>query len=359
LVFHSASFQADIYKISAQQQAVNVSGDFTNSMIQRLIKVFIFLITTHTGISQVVDRAPSGRQNYLAVEGGGIYVSVDTSTPLDTLLSRLSNNWEFVETGKMYWIGYTEDMFSVAARGEAAIEPLVRLAEKSSNENAKVGAIYCLHLIGIDRTIAGRFTEKFVNLKARMALLQVLKKPDLRETVMRLLIRDPWLSDIPYIIKAIETCNADCWALVNGLIRYNVKGLPIHSPIPENIQNISIRLKYSDPLVLEANFDFNAQIKEALDSFKKLRNHFLVIEDTLFKSKLTGDIISKFDNSIDISDFFRLLDFDNYTSLGSRVQYYMENDVLHICSPETAKKRLLDWWTNQTPEQKATYQNHR
>src|SRR4051812_30158609 len=116
-------------------------------MIQRLFAVIVLSTTTLTGTCQLVDRAPSGRQNYLAVEGGGRYVSVDAAIPLDTLLARLSESWQFVETGKMYWIGYTQDMFSIAARGDVAIEPLFHLAEQSTNENAKIGAVYTLHLI--------------------------------------------------------------------------------------------------------------------------------------------------------------------------------------------------------------------
>lgn len=329
-------------------------------MTRCLITILILLTTVLTTFCQFVDRAPSGRQNYLAAEGGGRYVTIDNSTPLDTLLSRLSGNWQFVETGKMYWIGYTEDMFSIAARGDVAIEPLLQLAENTTNEHAKVGAVYSLHLIGINRTIAGRFHEEFVNPKARLALLQLLKNSDLQEMVMRLLIRDPWLSDVPYIMETMKNCTADCWALVNGLIRYHTESLPIHQAVPESIGSVSIKLKYSDPLTLEANFDFDAQIKEALDSFKRLQNPYITVENTLFDNTLTGDFTSKFDNSISLKDFFQLLDFGSYSSLGSRVQYYLENGKLTICSSATAQKRLIEWWANQTFEQKAFYnKNHR
>ena len=282
-------------------------------------------------------------------------MKIDTITPLDSLIGRLSKNWQFIETGKMYWIGYTEDMYSIAARGDNAIQPLINVLQNSSSDYAKYGAVYCLHLIGINRTIAGRFYENFANPKARMALLQFLKDTLLQENIMRLLIRDPWQSDISTIIETMKACKQDCWSLVNGLIRYKINNLPIHQTIPDNIKDISVNLKYTNPSVLEANFDFDGQIKEALDSFRHLRNKKIAIEDTLFKSKVIGDFGSKYESPVTVQEFFSLLDFDNYTSLGSRVQYYVTEDKLFICSPETARRRLIEWWTKLTDEEKATY----
>jgi hypothetical protein len=139
-------------------------------MLRNLFTLLLFLTSVSQSFSQITDVAPSGRQNYLAVEGGGWKMKIDTTTSLDSLIGGLSKNWQFIETGKMYWIGYTEDMYSIAARGDIAIQPLIDVLQNSSNSYAKYGAIYCLHLIGINRTIVGRFTEKFVNTKARAAL---------------------------------------------------------------------------------------------------------------------------------------------------------------------------------------------
>jgi hypothetical protein len=147
---------------------------------------------------------------------------------------------------------------------------------------------------------------------------------------------------------------------VKGLNRYDIKDPPICQPIPENIRNITINLNYSDPQVPGADLDFDLQIKTALDSYKKLNNPLLQIEDSLFKSKLTGDFTSSLAKTMNISRFFDLLELDLYSTLGSRVHYYMENGVMHICTTETALRRLLGWWAKQTPEQKAVYnQNHR
>ena len=324
-------------------------------MPRQFFTLFLLLTFIFKSYSQVVDVAPSGRQNYITVEGGGWKMKIDTVPSLDSLIGRLSKNWQFIERGKMYWIGYTEDMYSIAAKGDNAIQPLMNVLQNSSSNYAKYGAVYSLHLIGINRTIAGKFYEKFVNSKARTALLQFLKDTSLQEDIMRLLIRDPWQSDIPAIIETMKACKTDCWSLVNGLTRYKINNLPIRQTIPNNIKDISVNLKYTNPLVLEANFDFDGQIKEALDSFRHLRNKRIVIEDTLFKSKLEGDFGSKYESPVSVQEFFRLLDFDNYTSLGSRVQYYVTGDILYICSPETARRRLIEWWTNLTETEKAAY----
>ena len=324
-------------------------------MIRKLIIFLIFLTQTVASLCQRVDVAPSGRQNYLAAEGGGRIMKIDTKSPLDSLIGRLSKKWEFIETGKANWIGYTEDMFSIAARGDDAIQPLVNVLQNSSNDYARYGAVYCLHLIGINRTIAGRYYEEFVNLKARAALLKFLKDSSLQENIMRLLIRDPWQSDIPYIMETMKSCKTDCWSLVNGLTRYKIKNLPIHQAIPEDINDISVRLKYTNESVLETDFDFDGQIKEALDSFKQLRSKYIDIEDTLFKSELVGDFTSKYRRNISIQEFLSFLDFSTYSSLGSRVQYYLDGDKLYICSPETARQRLIAWWTNQPAAEQAIY----
>ena len=203
--------------------------------------------------------------------------------------------------------------------------------------------------------MVGRMSEEFVNPKARVALLQLLDDPSLQESIMRLLIRNPWLSDIPHIMKTIESCKTDCWALVNGLTRYRIDNLPIRQIIPDQIKNISVRLKYKNDSVHGENYDFDTQIKDALDAFMRLKSKYLSIEDTLFKSKLTGDFISIDESFITIGEFLRLLDLDYYTRLGTRLQYYMEDSKLYICSPNTARKRMIAWWSNQTQEQKDSY----
>ena len=65
--------------------------------------LMLFLVPGLRSFGQVIDRAPSGRQNYLPVEGGRIHMKIDSTTSLDSLLARLYKDWDLVETGKGYW----------------------------------------------------------------------------------------------------------------------------------------------------------------------------------------------------------------------------------------------------------------
>ncbi|HTO15819.1 MAG TPA: hypothetical protein VLZ83_08610 [Edaphocola sp.] len=89
---------------------------------------------------QVFDVAPTVKHNILSVEGGGIQVETESLTPLNKLIERLNDNWNFVQTGKAYWIGYTEDMFSIASKGDLAIPALTDffMNTKSRNENLSI-----------------------------------------------------------------------------------------------------------------------------------------------------------------------------------------------------------------------------
>lgn len=107
-----------------------------------------------------LDVPPAGRENVRSAEGGGMKVTLDTTTPLPVLVKRLEGNWREVETGKAYWIGYTDDMYSIAAHGDDAIAPLIALARTTTSDHAKYGAVLTLHLLGIERqsAIPGRPT---------------------------------------------------------------------------------------------------------------------------------------------------------------------------------------------------------
>lgn len=132
------------------------------------------------------------------------------------------------------------------------------------------------------------------------------------------------------------------------MTRSTINNPPIHQEIPDKIQGITVKLKAK-------NQGFNAQIKQALTLFKNLKKDNIVIEDTLFKSKLVGDFGFLYGGTLSVQEFFIKLDVDDYLSLGSKVQYYVADDKLYICSIETAKHRLIEWWTNLTTAEKAAY----
>ena len=322
-------------------------------MSKNLIILCFLLSSSFMSHSQRKDATSSAQQNYLVVEGGGLAVRIDTTISLDSLINRLAKPWQFAETGKANWIGYTEDMYSIAARGVRAIQPLVNVLQDSTHSYARYGAIYCLHLIGINSTIIGRFSEKFVKVEARNALLQFLDDPFLQEDIMRLLIRDPWPSDIPHIIATMKNCAADCWSLVNGLTRYKIERFPLRQQLPDALKAISINVTIADDFSPQLNFD--RQIKEALDSFRNLNLQTIHIEDNLFKNTLVGDFASHLWHPVTIENFFAQLDLDKYSGLGSRIQYYVKGENLFIISSETARRHVIDWWTRLPDSEKERY----
>jgi hypothetical protein len=263
----------------------------------------------------------------------------------------------------MYWIGYTNDMFSIAARGDSAIAPLVNVVEHSGNENAKLGAIYTIHLIGINRRIIGRFSEAFVDTNARTALLYLLRYPDWQPTIMALLIRNPWKSDVPDLIRTMQQSDSDCWAVVAGLNRYRLADPPVHQPIPDNIKNVVVKLQYSDPMTLKSDFNFEGQMQEALDSIIALRNNLIAVDTALQKQKLWGNLRNKLGNhkfpdgsqGTSIGEILDPFGSTAFFDVGKKIQYYIDDGKLYICTADTAKKRWIKWWINLTPSQQRKY----
>lgn len=330
--------------------------------------IFFVLLSSSITAQQTytyVDSYPSGKENCLAVEGGCIPMPIDWKSSLDVLIKKLNEDWYFLETGKGYWIGYTNDMFSIAARKDSAIQPLLNFIECNANERGKTGAIYCLHLIGINSRIVGRDYEEFGNIKARKALLYLLKYPNLRERVITLLVRDPWASDISKIFETFVNSSDDCWELVSGLRNYRLKNLPINQKIPAQLGAVKV---LANPLKMTTPpfWDIELQLHEFLDSIKQRYNSNIIIEDTLFKSKLRGRWSSPLNDHngpshnkalyVRIEQFMSDLTNPWLYPIGSRFQYYVQNDKLFICSALTAKQRLLEWWKVKAAEEKILYE---
>jgi hypothetical protein len=330
--------------------------------------VVFLLIFSHfagntTAQRTFLDRASSGEANYLPIEGGSIYMPIDSTTSLDILIARLSTNWEFIETGKAYWIGYTNDMFSVAARGDRALGPLIHVVETSSSEKAKTGAIYTIHLIGIQRMIVGRDFDKFIDSNARKALLQLLKYPEWQPTIMELLIRDPWRSDVPELIACMNRTDVDSWAVVAGLLHYHLQNMPVHQKIPANLSNKTVRLRYSDQLTLSGDYDFEGQMQEALDSLIALKNDSIIVDSALLNRPLWGNWRHKLGSATEdgmhlklfVADFLDPWGSPRFWELGTKIQYYIENGKLYICSAGIAKKRWEDWWAKLSTDEQSNF----
>ncbi len=289
-------------------------------------------------------------ENYRAVEGGGVKVNIDNKTDLKTLILNLEKDWELEMTGKGYWIGYTDLMYSIASRKEKAIKPLINFYNSTNTENGKSGVLLTLHLIGIESTITGRITEKFVNQKARNSLLNYIysKNEKIRDLAMELLMRDPWLSDVPVLMDAMEKSDNVSWSIVNGLMRYEIPNKPFQEKIPRDIAfdtlqyNVPRSFKmYDDPFL--SSF-YHKILKKAKNKFKES----ISVEESLFEENLYG--YSGKSNSGLHLQFENILNslvnnyVGNYCNLGQKVQYYVENDIVFICSSQTAKNRWLKWW---------------
>lgn len=338
-----------------------------NKLRYSLVSFFtLFIISTMPLITeaQAVDNAPNGNKNYLPVEGGVIKENIDLQTPLNVLIKRFEQRWQFEETGKSYWIGYTNNMFSIAARKDSAISPLLNFIISTHNPHAKLGAVYTLHLIGIESRIAGRFHEEFNNRAARKALLSLLKYEDLMEPVMCLLIRDPWLSDVPALFRLMGQSKSSCWSVVNSLKHYGLTNIPLSEPIPDKIANEEIKFPYTNLSILERNYDFEAQMQQLLKAIKSLHNPNIQIETSLFGMKLWGNIkykingqvldkntltttVGAFLSQVVSKDSNRTL-ASEFSDTGNKIQYFITNDMLFICSANTAKTKLLNWWGEQS-----------
>lgn len=213
----------------------------TDMKLQILIAILIICSTSQ---AQIADVPPINRENYRVFEGGSQLVKLDKTTTLENLIKSLNKNWDFEFTGKAYWIGYPEFMYSIAAHKDSAVQPLLDFINASSNIHAKLGATYCLHLIGINSTVVGRFYEKFVNTKARKALLQLIYKKELSDLVFRLLSRDPWKSDLPILAFYLKYYPTNL-TLINALFRYEKEKMPFRQSLSENVDTLVIFLKDS------------------------------------------------------------------------------------------------------------------
>ena len=159
---------------------------------------------------------------------------------IDNLIKKFDTNWQLEETGKGYWIGYTDEMYAIATLKDSAITKLVNYINSTENLHSKMGAVYCLHLIGIDSKIAGRFIEKFTNSKAREALLNLASQKELTSLVVSLLARDPWPSDLPILCQVLKKSTNK--TLINALFRYSKKDMPFREDISSNTNTINVVL---------------------------------------------------------------------------------------------------------------------
>ena len=162
---------------------------------------------------------------------------------LDSLIKKFDTNWQLEQTGKGYWIGYTDEMYAIASQKDSAITRLVNYINSTENIHSKEGAVYCLHLIGIDSKIEGRFIEKFTNKKAREALLNLASHKELTSLIASLLARDPWPSDLSVLYGLLKKGSNK--TLINALFRYSKDDMPFREDISTDTKTITVVLRDS------------------------------------------------------------------------------------------------------------------
>lgn len=306
-----------------------------------------------------VQPLPKGKYAHRPTEGSGMEVPIDTVTALDTLIHRFNRKWEFVETGKAYFIGYTDDMYSIAAHGEAAIEPLIQFLNVSTTPQAKYGVVYALHLIGINSVVAGRFDEEFTSKKARQALLSLLSDPELSGDVVHLLMRDPWQSDITALLANLRQTSDNAWVLVNALKYHNIPGLPIQQELSKQIGALAFdypkvkhlsRLEQQAAAVRHEMNPQDAQVLGILQSIKNSKALRVQIDDSLLLARrFWGNWSTEFgcENCIGAGGEVLLMKTFLEHMSESRIQYAMEGSQLRIFTSSEARRRVLIWWDGQ------------
>jgi len=294
-----------------------------------------FLFCTHIAYGQEPIRA---------VEGGGGVVNIDSITPLSQLIERLKYPLQFVETGKAYWIGYPDLMFSIAYHKDKAVQPLIDFINRVRSIEAKENALYTLHLIGLESRTGGRFYEEFKNPKARKALLQFMDHYGLHGAVVHLLMRDPWRMDIPYYMEYLSKPHKDYSKVLHALNRfYLLKGRPIGQEIPAYLRKINIKVKYpgsgscpyiTDMIALKKAFGRKVYVDSALTSSEQWKDCFKRIQERNTKSQ----------TSIASALLFKLGGWGSFSSFDSKYFYAFDRGKISIYGFSGARRVWLDWW---------------
>lgn len=318
-------------------------------MTNRLCIAFLILLISLSAVAQTADNTLSDYRNYLPAEGGGKKVTIDTITPLPQLINRLADNWELAMTFKAYWIGYTDDMFSIAEYGDNAINPLTHFIDTVHSVKAKRGAIYTLHLVGINSTIIDRFLEKFENRNARKALLKYLADTTLHTLVLELLMRDPWITDIPVYMAYLEEPGRDYSTVLSVLKRYEIKDPPLNQRISGGV--------FERPVKIKAN-DYGIKPIDALVAFQsKFSKHFIVDNEILnsqewIRSRRQLSIVKFSTRSKSVMTYFMSDYFFSYCSFSEIYNYNFDGENITVYGPTRAREAWLNWWKKIPQDEK-------
>jgi hypothetical protein len=336
--------------------------------MKTLHSIFVIILITIILISQSCKHKVQFAQRM--VRGGPEKVIIDNKTSLRKLIKKLNSPWELAETGAGYWIGYTDDMFSIASYKDKAIRPLTSFIRETDSIKGKIGGLYTLHLIGIKSTVVGRSFEHFSDTLARKAILSLLDDQSLNRYVTILLKRDPWPMDIPYLIDYLDKSDNDYTYVLSAFRKYfldlEIENRPLFEDLPEEIYDKEVTIKtefqyYFHPIAdligLKCALGNQMKIdKEILDS--KEWNEGLKVY-----SKTTGeDLIQVYKGdgterktrlAIRFIDSFGLDPAIDYSGWEDKRFYYSFHDnKLFIYSKKNAALVILNWWKSMPQEEK-------
>jgi hypothetical protein len=337
------------------------------------ISVLLVFGAGHMGIAQrFADVAPSGRPNERAVEGGSQTVGVETNVSLQTLIHRLEGSWRLVETGKGYWIGYTKDMYSIASHGEQAIEPLVEFIRSTSSDHARDGALLALHLIGIKSRVAGRFDEEFTSKRVREAFYGFLADARLRDAVLLLLVRDPWLSDVPRVMKLLaQEDDTNRRPTVNALFRYALNCGAFGGTLPDDVSSAHVFLVEGKQTTAVGQLIVLTEERPG-EGVERINQLHSTGEDPIIQWRPNGrrkvwkftdpeaarSVFAAHFRDRDICwvtyDALRKDDFVfRYCNLDDPFNFHVSGTNVYILNPSAAKARWLEWWGKQSDHYKS------
>ncbi|MBI4749842.1 MAG: ankyrin repeat domain-containing protein [Acidobacteria bacterium] len=237
---------------------------------------------------------------------------------LISLINTLNGNWEAGETYKAWQLPYNQTMGNIAARGEMALDPLLRFIQQAQTNRAIYGAALTVNLIGLDLQPSLPECEPFRSRKARKILLDLLSRQDLQVEILELLTRAPWMSDVPVLMEHLQRGGPNTWAFVKALQRYDLPGRPVHQEFPDDLKEV-----YSSLLTL------------------LIANQFVVETEVLKNNSMS--ILSRLPNTSFQSALHDLTHCEAYY-LGPQMEYYIAGETIILCGPETARRRWLTWY---------------
>lgn len=279
----------------------------------------------------------------------GNTVNLDSQTPLDQLVKKLDSDWQFKLIDQAPQIGYPDLMYSIGVYRGRALPLLVNFARTNPSRHAKYGAVLSIHLIGIELKSNHEGKEKFINPQARKALIDLLSEPELQIQILQLLIRDPWPLDIPYLFKYLKTDTPHAWGFVKALQAYNLYQRPVHQELPAPLDALECSpCKDSFPDVKD---EYQVYRLLTICALQQAAGNKFRVEEGLLKNSVDGDIRSMGCLGLPKGKFEFLLDYLTThfgVALGSKLEYFVEDGVVILCSMETARTRWLDWYHHKS-----------